>query len=105
MLSQNNDDLAIPAFLKRERGEVQKKFRSPRWKRLPAAERPEGERWLNATRWEVTLQDEVSQLACGRRRLWVVEGRKWARLHDGVKTIKVPMSVWGVLARNATEVK
>ena len=98
------DELMIPDFLKRERGEVIPKFRAPRWKRMPKPTKPEGEKWEKATRWEVTLQDEVPKLGSGRRRVWVVTGRKWARLMDGGASTKVPMSAWAILARNGQEV-
>ena len=98
------DDLMIPDFLKRSRGEAPKKIRLPKWKRLPKAQRPDGERWLKATRWEVHLNDELPKLGCGRRMVWVVEGRRWARVADGGATVKVPMSAWALIARSGKEV-
>jgi hypothetical protein len=99
-----NDDLMIPDFLQRSRGEAPKKFRAPRWTKLSKAVRPDGEKWTAAKRWEVQLHDEVPKLGCGRRMVWVVEGRKWARIADGGATCKVPMSIWGLLARSGKEV-
>jgi hypothetical protein len=98
-----NDDLAIPSFLKRTG--VAKPFRAPRWKKFPKAERPEGEKWTEAKRWEVHLHDEVPKLGCGQHRIWVVEGRRWARLSDGVAKIKVPMALWSLVRRTGKEVK
>lgn len=99
-----NDDLSIPDFLQRPRGGPIKKFRVPKWTKLPKATKPEGERWIDAKRWEVQLHDELPKLGCGRRMVWVVEGRKWARVADGGASCKVSMAVWVRLARSGKEV-
>jgi hypothetical protein len=86
------DDLSIPSFLKQRREPV--KFKSRRWKRLPRPERPAGEMWSEAKRFEVFISEDVPNLAVGLRRVWVVEGRKWARIADAEKRAKIPMSQW-----------
>lgn len=85
-------DLAIPQFLQRT-GSA-KIPRSIRWKKMKPAQRPEGERWISAARWEVFIGEEVPKLAVGLRIVWAVEGRKWARLHDGHLQAKVGMREW-----------
>jgi hypothetical protein len=87
-----NDELMIPDFLKRTKADT-KKFRAPRWKKMPKAQKPEGERWEKAERWEVKLHDEVPKLGSG-------QGRKWARLADGGATVKVSMAAWSQVARH-----
>lgn len=87
-----DDGLNIPPHLRAE-GKARLP-REPRWKKMAPRPRPEAERWEHAERWEVYVGPELPALACGLRRVWVVEGRKWARLHDGENQIKVPMELW-----------
>ena len=96
-------DLTIPEFL-RGRGPNAMANRPPRWKRIKPKPRPEGQRWEQAERWEVFVGQELLGLACGRRRLWVVEGRKWARLHDGESQVKVPMALWRQTQRSGKQI-
>jgi hypothetical protein len=96
------DDLAIPAFLRRPSDG--KKFRAPRWRKLVAS-RPEGERWATASRWEVFIDNDVPKLAVGQRLVWVVEGRKWARLHDSEQQVKIGMRDWLRIKADARQVQ
>ena len=98
-------DLAIPDFLRRERcalTQVTVSHKRPqrRFKRLRVPGRPAGERWADATLRDVWLYDEAPTIGCGRRRLWVSEGRKWCKLAgtDGSKA-KISMAVWKEIAR------
>lgn len=97
-------DLEMPAFLKAT-GPARIP-RAPRWKRLTTtiSARPEGDRWLEAKRYEFYVDEDVPKLACGLRRVWVVEGRKWCRLADGEQRVKIPMSLWRAVAQRAKEV-
>lgn len=100
-----NDDLTIPEFLRRARSTQPRHLKlayangTRRYKRRPVG-RPEGERWAHATLREVFFYDEAPTLGCGRRRVWVSEGRKWCKLAgtDGAKA-KVSMAVWATIAR------
>lgn len=98
------DDLAIPAFLDR-RGEAVRSWRSPRWRRLPPPARPDGDRWAQAERWEVYVPADVPNLAVGTRRLWVVEGRKWAYLRDAEAQARIPRPEWLRIQKTAKQVK
>lgn len=95
-------DLLIPEFL-RAAGKVRLP-REPRWKKMTARPRPEGQRWETAERWEVFVGLALPGLACGLRRLWVVEGRKWARLHDGESQVKIPMELWRQTQRRGKQI-
>lgn len=110
------DDLAIPAipaFLDR-RGEAVRPWRAPRWRRLPPPRRPDGDRWANAERWEVYVpQGPLSYtntagracgIASGRRRVWVVEGRKWARVADAENQVKASIADWRRMQRHGRQV-
>lgn len=89
----------IPAFLRRTT--PSRPFREPRWKKLKPR-RPEADRWAEAERWECTFDDRCAPIASGRRRVWVVEGRKWVRLHDGQSQAKIAMSLWRQIQRHGT---
>ena len=98
------DDLTFPAFLDR-RGEVARRWRAPKWGRLPPAQRPDGERWANAERWEAYVDPRiVPALAAGTRRLWVTEGRKWAYLRDAEASARVPLGDWRRMQRTAKQI-
>lgn len=96
------DTLALPDFLRAAPGSLRKP-RAPRWHRMPERPRPEGARWEAAERWWVHVPNEMTQLASGYRRLWVITGRKWCRLHDGQDQCKVSMGDWeSILKHPAT---
>lgn len=97
------DDLAIPAALMRT-GRASKP-RTRRWKRIPRRPRPEGEVWAKAARWEVFITEDVPKLAAGLRLVWVIEGRKWARLHDGEAQARILMKIWLQLKQHGRAVK
>lgn len=92
-------DLTIPDFLVRT--EPSKRWRAPRWKRLPPKQRPEGQRWEQAQLYEVFLDMDVPVLACGLRRVWVVTGRRWCRISDGESKVKITMREWHGIAQRA----
>lgn len=97
-------DLTIPAFLDR-RGQKSRMPRAPRWSRLPTPERPEGERWANAERWEVNVDfARCPGLSSGTRMVWVVLGRKWAYLRDAEDSTKMHVSEWERMSRNGRRV-
>ena len=100
-------DLTLPAFLDR-RGQKPAVVRTRRHRdRVPPRPRPEGERWENAPRFEVYIEStehHMPRLACGLRRVWVVEGRLWARLHDGEQQAKISMRDWSFMKRKAKEI-
>lgn len=98
------DALDIPAFLARPRSEQPIALRLAnlnrrRWSRGKIV-RPEGETWATAALRDVWLFDEAQPIGCGRRLVWVREGRKWCKLAalDGSKA-KITMAVWATIAR------
>ena len=98
------DDLAIPAFLKRERSTQPLPLKlahidGRRWRKLQT-KRPEGETWSDAELQEVFLYDDAAPIGSGQRFVWVREGRKWCKLCslDGTKA-KITMAAWGEIAR------
>ena len=100
-MSEVTDDTAlggpIPAFL-RGKSPTTVVPRKRRWTRL-VAQRPEGDRWAAAERWEITVPPEWSDrhggLGSGRRYVWALEGRKWAYLRDNESyVIQVPAADW-----------
>lgn len=98
-------DLDIPDFLRRTvRGILP---RTPGWKRMKA-ERPEGDRWLEAERWSVNVPGQWSingGVGCGHRYVWVAAGRKWAYVRDSEGHIKVPVDDWNRVAKNGRKVE
>lgn len=108
MMMAASDDL--PEFLKRSKGEVTKKFRAPRWKKMTRAERPKGERYEDAERYEVFIESTKSflpKLGSGLRRLWVAEDETGARivwLHDGETEAKLPMADWQRMSLKARRI-
>ena len=93
------DDLAIPLCLKRAPSAQPihlklARLNKRRWSK-PKIERPE-----TAVLMDITLRDEVERLGCGRRLVWVREGRRWCKLAglDGRKA-KIPMALWGQILR------
>jgi hypothetical protein len=94
-------DIAIPDFLRATKRRPAP--RTLRWKRCPKAARPEGDRWLKARRVELYVDADLPVIACGLRRLWIVEGRKWCRVSDGESKVKVSMRVWATVARRAKD--
>jgi hypothetical protein len=97
-------DLTIPGFLRRERssqpiGLLLAGLNRRRWRKGKIA-RPEGDTWATAELRSVFLFDEAQPIGCGRRLVWVREGRKWCKLAslDGTKT-KITMAVWATIAR------
>jgi hypothetical protein len=97
-------DLAIPDFLRRPRGSqpiqlLLANMARRRWSKIKTV-RPEGATWETATLREVSLMDEAQPIGCGRRLVWVREGRKWCRLAslDGTK-VKISMKTWAIIAR------
>lgn len=63
-------------------------------------QRPEGDKWLAAERWQVTLGQNVGDIPPGTRLLWVLyaDGRKWAELRDAEAYAKVPAETWARIA-------
>jgi hypothetical protein len=98
MLLMSDDDLAIPAFLRRSRDQKPVEVK-PRRKRFKAR-RPEGERYEDAERWEVFIANTdhyLRRLGSGIRRVWVAEDETGSRLiwlHDGGAEQSVSMSDW-----------
>lgn len=91
-------DLTIPDFLRSARRRSAPRPR--RWSRM-LPQRPEGEKWEHAERWEITVPvtwSDVGQsnlgIGSGRRRVWVVTGTKWAYIRDAEGHRKVPISEW-----------
>lgn len=98
-------DLALPDFLRDAPRRPMPKVR--KWKKM-VARRPEGEKWAEAERWEITVPASWSDrgagtttaaFGSGRRRVWVVQGTKWAYIRDAEAHIKVPVSEWAQVAR------
>jgi hypothetical protein len=97
-------DLDIPTFLRRPRSTqplqlVLARVNRKRWSKLKTT-RPEGDTWANAELRDVFLFDEAQPIGCGRRLVWVREGRRWCKLAglDGSK-VKIPMATWAIIAR------
>jgi hypothetical protein len=99
-------DNPIPAFLRGPGTQALGPARR-RWKKL-TAQRPEGDRWANAERWEVYVDNSshgaMSGLGGGTRRVWVLEGHKWAHLRDSEGYAKIAVSEWRRMARNGRSV-
>jgi hypothetical protein len=98
------DDLEIPQFLRgaKRRGAP----RARKWSRM-TAQRPEGEKWEAAERWEVTVPRQWSKdgsVAPGTRYLWVIEHRTWTELRDAENYSKVPTADWQRVARKGRKV-
>ena len=102
------DDLHIPAFLFRVG--PSKKVRSPRWKKIQPIPKPTSERYEDAERWELFLENGehyMAKLGCGLRRFWVAEdetGAKWVWLHDGETEQRMPMDDWQRLSNKARRI-
>lgn len=81
--------------------------RQRKWKRLKA-ERPEGEKWVEAERWEITVPPSWSDmdggLGSGRRYVWVVQGTKWVYIRDNEKHRRVSVIEWAPVARKGRAV-
>jgi hypothetical protein len=109
MLLQANDDLSIPAFL-RPTGPA-KKVKERRWKKLPKATRPEGERWVEAERWEVfitnTKASALAKLGSGKRLVWAAEAEDGsAKMHvrDGAHEVTISLADWRLLIAKGRKV-
>lgn len=107
------DTLAYPAHLIALPGS-RSKMRAPRWKKIKAV-RPEGKKWEDADRWEITVPGGGAEktaldwggegaLAPGRRYVWVIPGRTWTEVRDGEGYIKVPTGEWNQIARTGRQV-
>ena len=94
-------DLTIPAHLRRAKGDTPMP-RPLRWRKMKAV-RPEGEKWTDAERWEITIPAggsmnwTTSGLASGTRFVWVLIGRKWVELRDHEAYGRVPRTEWDTL--------
>lgn len=89
-------DLTIPVFLVAPIGSRKTVVSRRRWKRI-LPQRPEGEKWATAERWEVGVPEEgFGNLASGTRCLWVLyqTGHKWAELRDAEGYAKVRAAEW-----------
>lgn len=100
-------DIEMPVFLRAAPGSLSKP-RPIRWKRMKA-KRPEGEKWSDAERWEITIGALLggktgTGLAPGTRYVWVREGTKWAEIRDSEDYAKVPLAMWRLLQRNGRQV-
>lgn len=108
MTTMCEDDLAIPAFLKRQPGEVKPEVKTRRAK--VKARKPEGERYEDAERWEVFIESTetfLRKLACGQRKLWAAEdetGARWVWLHDGETEQRVSMEAWQRMANKGRRI-
>ncbi len=109
-MSLANDDLSPPAFLANAPRAPMPRAR--RWKKLKPR-RPEGEKWIDAERWEVTFgadhsftkpNGHMGGLAAGTRCVWVIEGTKWAALRDAEDYLKLPIAEWRLLQRHGRRV-
>jgi hypothetical protein len=109
LLFQSNDDLTIPTFL--IRSGPAKKVKERRWKKLPKAARPEGERWADAERWEVfitnTKASALAKLGSGKRLVWAAEAEDGsAKMHirDGTHEVTISMADWRLLIAKGRKV-
>ena len=80
------DLFAIPAHLRREKGDVAIKRREPRRARfsLPAApfDRRPPKSMKGATKVAVHLNDDAPRIGSGHRLVWAKPGRKWVHIAD-----------------------
>lgn len=89
-------DITLPNFLNRRLHPqpLPRKTRKHRRKIV----RPDGDLWVNASKWDIYFHDEATSIGCGRRFVWIVEGRKWVRLQDYEgNRAKIAMATWRVL--------
>lgn len=100
-------DLTPPDFLRRPRPDrraidaiLRNIENQRRWSRSKPR-RPEGQRWQSAQLRDVFLQDEAPTIGCGRRLVWVSEGRRYCKLAsiDGVSKAKITMATWAIVVR------
>jgi hypothetical protein len=102
------DDLAIPAFLRRSREDKKPEVKAKRRRFKPR--KPEGERYEDAERWEVFIANTdlyLKHLGSGIRRVWVAEdetGSSVMWLHDGERQQSVSMSEWKRMSAKARRI-
>jgi hypothetical protein len=98
MMTTTEDDLSIPAFLRRSKDQVKPEVKTRR--RKFKARKPEGERYEDAERWEIFIANTehyLKHLASGIRRVWVAEDETGSRLmwvHDGEHEQALSFSDW-----------
>ncbi len=98
------DPLRIPAFLRRRRTARRRIEATSINPASPTPERPTGERWRNAERWTVFLQDEAPTIGCGMRTVWAVIDCGVVRLAEGHKRAQIRVATWLDLIRHGARI-